>query len=119
MSEYTLYDFTESLNRVNLKGLELVSVIKSWGRSPEGGGSWEGGFVLSFGGGQYAYLSGWCDYTGWGCQDGVDIRFANSVEELALPTVYSDWDTSVIQWDEYPADLNQWLQSGSPDLDSM
>ena len=122
MSAYSLYDFTESLDRVNLNGLKLVSVIKSWGYSPEGYGSWEGGFVLHFGDGSYAYLSGWCDTTGWGCQDGVDIRFANSLEELAPPTEHRDtWGgTSVlIEWDDNPADLNLWIEKGSPDPYSL
>ena len=118
MGEYTLYDFTESLDRVDLKGHKLESVVRAWGFSPEGYASWEGGFVLHFGDGQYAYLSGWCDTTGWGCQDGVDIKWANSIEELALPTEYSpDWKgvSTLIDWDEYPADLNLWIKNGSPD----
>jgi hypothetical protein len=118
MSGYSLYDFTESLDRVDLGGRKLVAVIKSWGFSPEGYGSWEGGFVLRFGDGTVAYLSGWCDTTGWGCQDGVDIQYANSVEELALPTEYSSYDVGgplPIDWDEYPADLNLWIEKGGPD----
>ncbi|MBI2064922.1 MAG: hypothetical protein HYT62_02625 [Candidatus Yanofskybacteria bacterium] len=122
MSEYSLYDFTESMGQVDLSGLKLVSVIKAWGYSPEGYGSWEGGFVLHFGDGRYAYLSGWCDTTGWGCQDGVDIRFADSIEELALPTEYGNsWTDSkgLIAWDLYPADLNLWIEKGSPDPYSL
>ena len=32
--------------------------------------TWTGGFVLKLKDGRFAYLTGWCDYTGWGCQDG-------------------------------------------------
>lgn len=31
----------------------------------------------------YAYVTGWCDYTGWGCQDGGDaIIFPTLIEAL-------------------------------------
>lgn len=32
--------------------------------------------------GRYAFLTAWCDYTGWGCQDGGDCYFADSLELL-------------------------------------
>lgn len=32
--------------------------------------------------GRYAYVTAWCDYTGWGCQDGADISYADSPEAL-------------------------------------
>jgi hypothetical protein len=106
MSEYALYDFTESLNQVDL-GASVLEVIKAWGRSPEGHCSWEGGFVLRLADGRYAYLTGWCDTTGWGCQDGTDLVFSDTVEGLGLP--------SDVEWDVYPADLNLWIKKGCPD----
>lgn len=32
----------------------------------ESGTDWSGGFVIEFQSGRWGYLSGWCDYTGWG-----------------------------------------------------
>ena len=111
MSEYSLYDFTESLDRgFESKDPKPVSFVKAWGRQGNCA-EWEGGFVLRFGDGTYAYLSGWCDTTGWGCQDGVDVRLADSIEGLDLPVD--------VEWDEHPADLNIWLEKGSPDPYSL
>jgi hypothetical protein len=44
--------------------------------------------------GSFAYVSGWCDTTGWGCQDGARItRFA---QEPELKTIADeDWSTAV------------------------
>ncbi len=111
MSEYTLSDFTESLRSVGFDESTLVSAVRSWGRSPEGFASWEGGFVLKLRDGRYAYLTGWCDTTGWGCQDGAEMRFADSLEGLGLP--------DDVDWDHYPADLNRWINRGCPDLDQV
>lgn len=116
MSEYTLYDFTESLGQVDLGEAKLTHVIKSWGHSPEGYGSWEGGFVLKLSDGRYAYLTGWCTTTGWGGRDGAEIQYAASLEELTLPTESSpkSGEPRSIEWDEYPADLNRWIQRDCP-----
>ncbi len=106
MGEYSLYDFTESLNQVDLKDRKLVSVIKAWGVNGDCN-EWSGGFVLRFGDGTFAYLTGCCDTTGWGCQDSVEISFAGMMEELDLP--------ADVEWDENPADLNIWIEKGGPD----
>ena len=65
MSEYTRDDLSECVGRVALPS-PLKSILKAWGESPEGGGSWNGGFVAVLESGQFAYISGWADYTGWG-----------------------------------------------------
>ena len=45
-NSYSLFDFTESLNRVGIQGADVERVVAAWGYSPEGYGSWEGGFVM-------------------------------------------------------------------------
>ena len=37
--------------------------------------------------GSYAYATGWCDYTGWGCQSGGEINYYPSLAEAiqAIP----------------------------------
>ncbi len=62
MSEFTVYDFSECLNRINLPA-GIKRVVKAWGAPDDG---WVGGFVARLKNGQYAYISGWCDYSGWG-----------------------------------------------------
>lgn len=32
--------------------------------------------------GSFAYMQGECDYTGWSCQSGMDIHFADTIEEV-------------------------------------
>lgn len=99
-NEYSLDDFTETLNVLGNK-LAIVKCIKAYGQSPEGGVSWEGGFVVKLKDGRYAHISGWCDYTGWGCQDGVNVDYANKLSDLQLPTNI---------YDRNPVDLNRYLE---------
>jgi hypothetical protein len=42
--------------------------------------SWVGAFRLTDG--RFAFVSAWCDYTGWGCSDGGYARLASSLEDL-------------------------------------
>jgi hypothetical protein len=112
MSTYTRYDFSESMDRATITPDKIKSVIAAWGRSTEGYGEWSGGFVLELKDGQYAYLTGWCDTTGWGCQDGASVDYF-----AALPD-YKDfkcnsYDEDKPEWDENPADLNKWLEEGA------
>ena len=119
MSEYSLYDFTESLSQVRreLGTAKVVRVVKAWGEHGDYA-EWRGGFVMKLDDGRYCYLEGWCDTSGWGCQDGVEIRFASTVRQLDLPKERTTWwsgPQELIQWDAHPSDLNNWIRSGSPD----
>lgn len=106
---YCTNDFEESLK---LCGLEspVVKVLRAWGRAEEADVcchmDWSGGFLMALKDGRFAYLTGWCDYTGWGCQDGADIQYADSPEKLETA---KDADE---KWDDEPADLNKWLTDG-------
>jgi hypothetical protein len=116
---YATYDFSESLKQTI--GYESVdSVLAAWGHGTgmgedagkgwsEGGATeWSGGFLLRLKDGRFAYLCGWCDYTGWGCQDGAEVKYFD--EQPAL----KDLDADAVEfdrWDLEPADLNRWLQS--------
>lgn len=42
--------------------------------------SWIAAFRLRDG--RFAFLSAWCDYTGWGCRDGGDVQFAATLDDL-------------------------------------
>jgi hypothetical protein len=41
---------------------------------------WLGAFRLSDG--RFVFVSAWCDYTGWGCQDGGVARVADTLDDL-------------------------------------
>lgn len=43
------------------------------------GPSWH--YILKMKDGTYKYLTGWCDYTGWGCRDGSSSK-SGTLEEL-------------------------------------
>ncbi len=125
MSEYTTSDLSESVEIArhregsNITKESIEKVHYAWGYSPEGGGSWEGGFILELKDGTFAELTGWCDYTGWGCQDGVEVKYHDSLpkppegfqsDEGAEPP------NRFIEPDHFPADLNRWVQ-GEFDVD--
>lgn len=111
---YGLEDFVETINLVGIKRAEIELVLKAWGDS-NGGSKESPGTELSFGAvlklkdGRFAYVTGWNDYTGWGCQDGVNVRYAETIEGLDLPKT-QEYDKDPITWDESPIDLNEWLQ---------
>lgn len=116
MSEYTRYDFSESMDRATITPDKIDSVIAAWGLSPNGYGSWEGGFLMKLKDGHYAYLTGWCDTTGWGCQDGANLEEFETLPDWKAWT-REDWcpekRVCVLDWDEAPADLNKWLAEGA------
>lgn len=117
MSAYTTYDFAESVNHYGLSGFEpseIVRVIAAWGNG--GPTDWRGGFLLAMRDGRFAYVEGWNDYSGWGCQDGVEVRwFDTEPDRKALFDGYESWQDRPESWDEAPADLNLWLERGRPE----
>lgn len=111
---YSTYDFTESVDRAQAEYgfalADIAEVVAAHGGSSEGGGEWSGGFLLRLKDERYAYLSGWCDYTGWGCQDGIDCTFFTERPELiSLADIRegTDDDGESWGWDENPEDLNR------------
>lgn len=127
---YATYDFTESLSRVGVEREQIERVIAAWGHGdgmasddPQPTGwaedsptEWSGGFLVKLKDGRYAYIWGWCDYTGWGCQDGAYIRHYDTEPDRAALEFNSkqDSDSHPKDWDEEPADLNRWLVAERP-----
>lgn len=87
------------------------------GWAEDGATDWSGGFLLRLKDGRYAYVWGWCDYTGWGCQDGAYVRYYDSEPRLVSLAFHSvaEHDSKPFDWDESPADLNRWLAHGAKD----
>lgn len=46
------------------------------------GDSWIGVFKLVDG--RFAWLTAWCDYTGWGCQEGGESAICDDIGDLIL-----------------------------------
>lgn len=107
MSEYTVYDVSASCERVGLARDDIASVPLGWGVSGWGP-EWTGGFLFSLKDGTFAYVTGWCDSSGWGCQDGAEVhRFDSMPTREALEAIE---DRESVDWDEEPADANRWAR---------
>ncbi|MEV6504864.1 hypothetical protein AB0M61_01925 [Streptomyces sp. NPDC051642] len=62
---------------------QIVEVAHLWAVSPEGGGSTDIALLARLADGRWASCVAWSDYTGFGCQQGVDWR-VNDTRELAI-----------------------------------
>lgn len=104
---YCLNDFEESLKQVTLEA-RPIAVLRAWGQAENDDVcchmDWHGGFVMLLANSRYAYLTGWCDYTGWGCQDGAEVVHGDHYVDLDFP--------DDVNWDICPADLNKWITEG-------
>jgi hypothetical protein len=111
---YARQDFSESMSRTTITPDKIESVIAAWGESTEGYGEWSGGFVMKLKDGRFAYLTGWCDTTGWGCQDGASIEYFDKKPKFNT-FKKSTWaaEDELLDWDINPADLNKWLAEGA------
>ncbi len=48
--------------------------------------------------GRYAYIQGWCDYTGWDCQSGIDYEFATTALKAAKESpIQEEYSSRAIQ----------------------
>lgn len=105
---YSISDFTESVQRSQIGEKDIKHVHAAFGGSCCGscGSEWSGGFLMELKDGRWLYLTGWCDYTGWGCQDGIEETYFDSrpkLESLKKDNEASDWDLD-------PTDLNRQIQ---------
>lgn len=111
---FSTYDFKETLNGVGIDRSEVKKVVAAYGVTEESccddcGGEWSGGFLLLLRSGKYVFMTGWCDYTGWGCQDGTERHDYDVKPDLAtLDQGYGkkkEWETSL-------PDLQKFLKDG-------
>lgn len=109
MSEFTAYDFSESVAQADGFGLDdIKECIAAWGYHGDYA-EWHGGFLLRLNDGRLAYIEGWCDTTGWGCQDGCETRFIDSVP-TDLNELLIDGYRENIDWSPEPADANRLIR---------
>ncbi len=97
---YDLFDFTESLSRVGIKREQIKTVIAAYGNNG-GYSEWEGGFLMELHDGRRAHITGWCDTTGWGCQDGAQVEYIHEADVFER-LLQNDHDYK-------PVDLNRWV----------
>lgn len=121
---YTTDDFSESIHRVSIAPTDIDCVLSAWGKgdgmgedaghykwSQDGASDWSGGFLMRLRDGRFAYLTGWCDYTGWGCQDGAELHFFDAQPDVEAMRAASEFhgEPDATEWDLEPADLNRWV----------
>jgi hypothetical protein len=101
---YTSYDFYESVSgAAEFTSEDVAECLAAWGETGDDSLEWKGGFVLRLKDGRYAYLTGWCDTSGWGCQDDIEVVLQDHPFDLnAL-----DAD---VKWDDAPVDLNRYIR---------
>jgi hypothetical protein len=105
---YAVYDFSESLAQAEgFSRADVESVVAAWGENGDFA-EWSGGFVLRLKDGRFAYIEGWCDTTGWGCQDGVETTLYD-----AMPAVSELQPMKA--WDHKPEDLAKYLRGEIPE----
>lgn len=111
---YTLNDFRETVDHYvsPIRKEQVVKVWAAWGNGP-GGSEWDGGFLMKMKDKKWVYVTGWCDYSGWGCQDGMTIEYFD--RKPKIETLLSPWGEKPGEWDIEPADLNKWIKDGFPD----
>jgi len=109
---YDLYDFTETVRIAGIREHAIQRVFAAWGESPEGYGSWNGGFLMLLKDKRVAYVHGWCDTTGWGCQDGAEVHYFDKLpdrhvlEGLSRDYLYGSLD---MDWED-PINCNLYLE---------
>ncbi len=102
---YDLYDFTASVERSNIEENDIKHVKAAWGYG-DCCAEWSGGFLLELKDGRWLYLTGWCDTTGWGCQDGIDETYFDT--EPTLESLHAEGGDKA--WDIEPNDLNRQIE---------
>ncbi|MFA5014006.1 MAG: hypothetical protein WC549_00500 [Actinomycetota bacterium] len=127
---YSLEDFVATILRTPFKREDIKAVVAAWGNS-NGESKKESGTELKFGvlielkTGHVVYVGGWNDYTGWGCQDGIEFHYLYGWElgydnKYWIPKIKKECKKFIeidkydgfeeIEWEDYPSDLNKWIK---------
>jgi hypothetical protein len=111
---FSIYDFQETLKGESIERTDIKKIIEAYGVTEPAccddcGGEWAGGFLLHMKSGKYIFVTGWCDYTGWGCQDGTQkTEFDTKPKLKDLSNGYG----STKEWETVLPDLNHWVRTG-------
>lgn len=73
------YDFSQAMFEA---GIEESNISRIVHRRDGENDYYNWLFVLELLDGRFAYVSAWCDYTGWDCRAGSEVTYAGSLEEL-------------------------------------
>ena len=107
---FSTYDFDETIKGCGVERTDIKRVIAAFGVTEAAccddcGGEWSGGFLMELKSGKFVYLTGWCDYTGWGCQDGTERKDFDAEPALADLDQGKEWETTL-------PDLQRYIETG-------
>lgn len=80
-------DWRYAAECAGLNTAEVEEVIAS-ADGENDGESWIA--LLRLSGGRVAFMTAWCDYTGWGCQDGGEVTTHTSLQHLCQMVLSED-----------------------------
>lgn len=111
---FSVYDFTETLAGEKIERTDINRVVAAWGE--EGICSeWSGGFLLEMKSGKFLYITGWCDTTGWGCQDGTQKAEFDSLPDISTleRSAAGAWkNEKPEEWETTLPDLQKFIETG-------
>lgn len=108
---FSFYDLDETLKGTSLERTDIKRVVAAHGVTEAGccndcGGEWSGGFLMELKDGKFAYVHGWCDYTGWGCQDGTGREDFDTEPDPKTLNASVEWETTL-------PDLQKYIETGA------
>jgi hypothetical protein len=114
---FSNYDFSESIRGEGIERESIKRVLAAHGVTEASccescGGEWSGGFLLEMKDGRFAYVTGWCDYTGWGCRDGTTVTwFDHEPDTTSLQAI------GEVEWETVLPDLQRYIETGEGGLE--
>jgi len=72
------YDFRECLKYAPFNKEDVKDILAMVAGGADGD-AWH--YIVELKNGKFGYITGWCDYTGWGCQEGGDGFLCDTLAE--------------------------------------
>ena len=88
--DYDLSACLEENPKVGITPVDVAAILAVW-EGENDGDDWR--WIVQLTDGQFAFIQGWCDYTGWDCQSNARAFRADSVDQAidAALANQGDW----------------------------
>lgn len=73
------FDFNECLKYAPFEKGDVSEIIACWPGEADGE-KWH--YIVELKNKEYGYVTAWCDYSGWGCQEGGEGFKAKTIKEI-------------------------------------
>ncbi len=89
------YDFKQCMKYAPFETKEVKEIIACVPGEADGP-NWH--YIVQLTDESFGYVTGWCDYTGWGCRENGDGHKATTIEELTkkIPEKNKYYDGAVL-----------------------